>query len=204
MKMIKTTILVVFILFAVCAAQAQRAEYKTIFSDEFNFIVHFPDQPTYTEGNINTRFGKGYSRRWTLKSADAFYEVSVEDLPDLSVKMDYKSLNSFYDTACSDFASQYDAKCNNYETDDLFGEFGKNGGGRTKNLFVYVQMYLVQQRLYQLKSVMRTSLENDKQSSLDVSKFFDGFAFVYRKENESKYSYGLPKSLSQNLERREY
>lgn len=93
--------------------------------------------------------------------------------------------------------------CDNNGTNELFGEFGKDGGSRTKDLFVYVQMYLAQKRLYQLKHIMRTSLENDKQALSDGSKFWNEFVFVHRKENEKKYSYGLPKPLSQNLERRE-
>lgn len=196
--------LVVLILFAVCVVQAQRAEYKTIVSDEFNFIAFFPDRPTKTESEINTKFGKGYARRWTLETPDVFYEVSVTDLPELSIKTDYKSLNSFYDAVCSDFAIQYGAKCDNYQTNELFGEYGKYAGGRTKDLFVYVQMYLARQRLYQLRHVMRTSLENDRQGLLDGSKFFDEFVFVHRKANEKKYSYGLPESLSQDLERPEH
>jgi hypothetical protein len=198
----KIILLFVFVLSAVYAAQAQLAESKSIVSNEFHFIAFFPDSPTRTEGDINTRFGKGYSRRWTLESPNIFYEVSVNDFPELSVKMDYKPLNLFYDTVCSDFASLYGAKCDNYHTTELFGEYGKNAGGRTKDVFAYVQMYLVRQRLYQLKVVMRTSLENDKQSLLEVSKFFDEFLFVHQKENEKKYTYGLPQSESQNLERR--
>lgn len=201
MIMKKIILLVVLVLSAVYAAQAQRAEFETIFSDEFHFIAFFPDRPTLTEGDINTRFGKGYSRRWTLESPGNFYEVSVDDFPDLSVKMDYKSLNSFYDTVCSDFASQYCAKCDNYHTTEFFGEYGKHAGGRTKDLFVYVEMYLVRQRLYQLKHIMRTSLENDRQALLDVSKFFNEFVLIHRKENEKEYSYGLPQSLSQKRER---
>ena len=199
----KLTILVLFVLCGVCAAQAQLAEHKTIVSDEFNFIAFFPNKPTYTEGDINTRFGKGYLRRWTLETSGVFYEVSVTDLPNLFVKMDYKSLNSFYDQVCSDFTSQYGAVCDNYGTNDMFGEFGKYGGSRTKDLFVYVQMYLAQKRLYQLKQIMKTSLENDEQTASDSSKFWNEFVFIHRKESEKKYSYGLPKSLSQNSERPE-
>ncbi len=195
--------LVLFVLCGVYAAQAQLAEDKTIVSDKFNFIAFFPDKPTFTEGNINTRFGKGYSRRWTLETPDVLYEVSVTDFSDLSVKMDYKSLNSFYYTICSEFASQYGAKCNNNYSIELFDEYGENIGGRTKELFVYDQIFLAHQRLYQLKHVMKTSLENDRQALLDAKKFFDDFVFIYQKENEQKYSYGLPKSLSQNLKRLE-
>ncbi|MEO8074327.1 MAG: hypothetical protein ABI686_13895, partial [Acidobacteriota bacterium] len=192
----KIIMLIVFVLFAVCAVQAQLAEDKTIVSDEFNFIAFFPDKPTYNEGDINTRFGKGYSRRWTLETPDVFYEVSVTDFPDLSVKMDSKSLNSFYDVVCSDFVSQYGTLCDNHGTNELFGEFGKDSGSRTKNLFVCVQMYLAQKRLYQLKHIMRTSLENDKQALSNLDKFWNEFVFVHRKENEKKFTYGLPKSLS--------
>jgi hypothetical protein len=197
----KITMLVLFVLCGVYAAQAQLAEDKTIVSDEFNFIAFFPDKPTITEGDINTRFGKGYSRRWTLETSGVFYEVSVTDIPELSVKMDFKSLTSFYDAVCSDFASQYGTVCDNYGTNEMFGEFGKYGGSRTEDLFVYVQMYLAQKRLYQLKKITRTSLENDKQTQSDGSKFWEDFVFVHRKENEKKFTYGLPKSLSQNYER---
>jgi len=199
----KILLLVVFVLSTVCAAQAQRAEWPTIVSDEFHFIAFFPDRPTMSEGDVNTRFGKGYSRRWTLESPDVFYEVSVDDYPDLSVEVDYKSLNLFYDAVYSDFAGQYGGKCcGSGFTKVLFTEFGIEAGSRTKDVFFNVQMYLIRQRLYQLKVVMRTSLEKDKQTREDVGKFMDEFVFVYRKENEKKYSYGLPESVSQNLERR--
>ena len=197
----KITLLAIFVLSAVCAAHAQLAEYETVVSDEFHFIAFFPDKPTRTEGDINTRFGKGYSRRWTLELPDISYEVSVDDFPDLSVEMDYKPLNLFYDSICNDLANQYGAKFG-YYTDILFDEYGRNAGLRTKDFSVTDRMYLLRQRLYQIKVVMRNSLEKDELTKENVKKFIDEFVFVYQKENENKYSNGLPESASQNLESR--
>ncbi|MDQ6787104.1 MAG: hypothetical protein M3033_09885 [Acidobacteriota bacterium] len=196
----KITLLVVFVLSAVCSVQAQRAESKTIVSDEFHFIAFFPNRPTQTEGDINTRFGKGYSRRWTLELPDISYEVSVDDFPELSVKMDYKPLNLFYAVICNDLASQYGAKFG-YYSDTLFSEYGRNASRRTNELSVTARMFLVRQRFYQVKVVMRNSLEKDEQTLEDIKNFLDEFVFVYQKENEKKYTYGLPQSVSQNLER---
>ena len=197
----KIILLAIFVLTAACAVHAQLAEHETVVSDEFHFIAFFPDKPTKTEGDINTRFGKGYSRRWTLELPDIFYEVSVDDFPDLSVEMDYKPLNLFYDSICKDLANQYGAKFG-YYTDIFFDEYGRTASRRTKDFSVTVRMYLVRQRLYQVKVVMRNSLEKDEQTKENVKKFIDEFVFVYQKENEKKYSYGLPESVSQNLERR--
>jgi hypothetical protein len=196
----KIIILVVFVLSVVCVAQAQRAEYETVVSDEFHFIAFFPDRPTLTEGNINSRFGKGYSRRWTLELPDISYEVSVNDFPELSVDMDFKPLNLFYDEVCNELANQYGAKFGHY-SDNLFEEEGRAAGRRTKEYSVNVRMYLVRQRFYQVKVIMRNLLEKDKQTIENVKKFMDEFLFVYKKENEEKYSFGLPESASQNLER---
>ena len=189
-----------FVLCGVTAAYSQGADadWEAVVSDEFHFIAYFPNEPTKTEGKIDTRFGKGYSRRWTLKLPDIFYEVSVDDYPDLTVEMNYKPLNLFYDTVCNDFAGQYGVKCDNYNTTVMFGEYGKNAGGRGKDVFVTVEMYLARQRLYQLKIVMPTAFEHDRQKLEDIRKFLDDFVLVHKKENESKYTYGLPESLSQN------
>ncbi len=65
-----------------------------------------------------------------------------------------------------------------------------------------VRMYLVRQRLYQVKVVMRNARAEDKQAVANAIKFIDDFGFVYRKEDEKKYIYGLPESASQNPERR--
>ena len=196
----KITLLIVFVLFAVSAAQAQLAEHETVASDEFHFIAFFPDKPTRTEGDINTRFGKGYSRHWTLELPDISYEVSVDDFPDLSVKMDYKPLDLFYDEICNDLASKYGAKFGWYY-DILFDEEGRAASRRTKEFSVSVRMYLVRQRLYQVKAIMRNSLEKDEQTKENVKNFMDKFIFVYQKENEKKYSFGLPESASQNFKR---
>lgn len=178
------------------AIQGQRLTDKTVVSDEFNFIAVFPEPPIKSEGPIETRFGKAYSRRWTLQLTGVFYELSVDDFQDLTVERNHKALNAFYDSVCSDFASQYGARCDNYYGKELFGEVGKHAGGRTKDLFVFVDMYLVNKRLYQLKHVMRTSMENDRQAARDLQDFQDKFVFVYRKANEEKYSYGLLPSIS--------
>jgi hypothetical protein len=197
----KIILLTIFVLSVVCAVHAQLAEPETVVSDEFNFIAFFPDKPTRTEGDIHTRFGKGYSRRWTLELPNTFYEVSVEDFSDLSVEMDYKPLNLFYDEVCNDLAIKYGAKFSGY-TDILFDEYGRNVGLSTKNISVNVRMYLARQRFYQVKVVMRNTLEKDEPTKENVKKFMEEFVFVYQKENEKKYSYGLPESASQNLERR--
>lgn len=194
-------LLLVFILSAVCVAQAQLAESETIVSDEFHFIAFFPDKPTRTEGDIKTILGKGHSRRWTLELPDVLYEVSVDDFPDLAVEMDYKPLNLFYDAVCNDLASKYGAEFGGY-TDILFAEYGRSVSLRTKNISVNVQMYLTRQRLYQIKVVMPNTLEKDEQTKENVKKFMEEFVFAYQKPNEKKYSYGIPESASQNLERR--
>jgi hypothetical protein len=62
-------------------------------------------------------------------------------------------------------------------------------------------MYLVRKRLNQVKVVMRNTFEKDEQTKENVKKFMEGFVFIYQKENEKKYSYRLPESASQNLER---
>jgi hypothetical protein len=201
MNMKKTIMLVVFALSAVYTAQAQRAESNIIVSDKFHYIAVFPERPTQTEGNSNTKFGKDYSRRWTLQLPDISYEVSVDDFPELSVEMNYKPLNLFYDDVCNDLAVQYGVKFG-YYSDILFDEEGRAASRRTKEFSVSVRMYLVRQRLYQIKVVMRNSLENDKQTLENVKNFMDGFIFVHLKETEKKYSFGLPQSVSQNLLRR--
>ena len=191
--------LIPLFIFALIAGsvQAQKVPDKIVVSDELNFIAFFPEPPIKSESSIDTRFGKAYSRRWTLEVPAGFYEISVDDFQDLSVEKNDKSLNAFYDSVCSDFASQYGAKCNNYWSKELFGEVGKHAGGRTKSSFVYVEMYLVNKRLYQLKTVLSTSIENDRQAMLEVQKFYDEFVFVYRKNNEEKFTYGIPPSISQ-------
>lgn len=136
-----------------------------------------------------------------VRVARYFLRSSVDDFPEISVEMDYKPLNLFYDAVCSDFTSRYGAKCDNYYTDILFGEYGRVEGRRTKEFSLDVRIYLVRQRLYQAKVAMRNSLEKDEQTIQNVTKFMDSFLFVHRKMNEKKYSFGLPKSLSQNLER---
>lgn len=191
--------LVIFVLSAVFAAQAQQTEFKTVISDEFHFIAFFPNRPIYAEGDINTRFGKGYSRRWTLELPDISYEVSVDDFSALSVKMNTKSLNSFYDGVCNDLGNQYGAKFG-YYTSVVFNEYGRIADGGTKEMSVNVGMYLVRQRLYQVKIVMRNSLEKDRQTLADVDKFLNEFLFVQKKADENKYTYGLPQSVSQYLE----
>lgn len=197
----KIIVLIVFVLSAVYVVQAQPTEWELVVSDEFHFIAVFPSQPKQSESIINTRFGKGYSQRWTLDLQDISYEISVDDFPDLSVEMDYKPLNLFYDHVFNDLANQCGAKFGDY-IDILFGEYGRGGYLNSKEFYVSVRMYLVRQRLYQAKIVMRKSLETDKQVLENVKKFMDHFLFVHRKENEKKYSYGLPESVSQNLERR--
>ena len=150
MVMKKFISVVLFVLFAIFATYAQRAESETIVSDQFYFIAFFPDKPMQSEGDINTRFGKGYSRCWTLELPDILYEVSVDDLPELSVEMNYKPLNLFYDEICNDLASKYGAKFG-YYTDISFDEYGRAAGRRTKDVSVNVRMYLARQRLYQVK-----------------------------------------------------
>ncbi|HUF04900.1 MAG TPA: hypothetical protein VMM38_12090 [Aridibacter sp.] len=192
---------VVLVLLSSWAVQAQTAEWHSVVSDEVYFIAQFPSRPTLTEGDISGGFGKGYSRRWTLETTDVFYEVSVNDFPDLSIEMDYKPLNLFYDQICDDLASQYGAKFD-YYTDILFDEYGRTAGRRTKEFAVSVRIYLVRQRLYQVKTVRRNSLGNDKQTSEDIKHFMKQFIFVHRKENEKQYSLGLPETVSQGLRRR--
>lgn len=74
----------------------------------------------------------------------------------------------------------------------------------SKKFSVNVRMYLVRQRFYQVKVAMRNSLEKDAHTIENVKKFMDEFLFVYQKENEKKYSFGLPESISQNLDRRKH
>ena len=195
------TLIVLFILSVVCVAQAQFAESETIISDEFHFIAFFPNKPMQTEGDINTSFGKGHSRRWTLELPDISYEVSVNDFPDLAVEMDYKPLTLFYGAVCKDLINQYGGEVSGH-TDIIFGEYGVAVSRLTKNHFLSVRMYLVRQRFYQVRVIMQNPLEKDEQTKENVKNFMEKFIFVYKKENEKKYSYGLPESVSQNLEHR--
>lgn len=204
-KMVKNLILLfVFVLLGVYAAHSQDAEEKTIVSDEFHFAASFPAPPTQSRNEISTKFGKGFATRWTLELKDISYEVLVADFPYLSVKMDYKPLNLFYDTICNDLSEQYGAKFG-YHTDVLFDEYGRAAGRIAKEKSVNVRMYLVRQRLYLVSIIMSNSLLNkggsiiDEQTKLDFINFLDGFIFIYKKENEKKYSFGLPQTASQNL-----
>jgi hypothetical protein len=195
----KIILLLTFVFCAALVTHSQSAEWKSVFSEEFYFWAKFPDEPRYTENDVDTRFGKSHSRRWTLETAEGiFYEVSVDDFSDLFVEMNYKSLKSFYDLVFADFAAQYSVKCDNYHTLDMFGEYGKHAGGRGRDVFVSTEMYLARKRLYMLKLVMPTVFERDRQKLLDARKFFDDFVFIHKKEHEKSYRYGLPESASQN------
>ena len=194
----RLTLHVVFFLSCICITHAQHPESKMVVSDELHFIAVFPEPPKYGEGNIDTKFGKAFSRRWALELPGLLYEVSVVDFSDLSVKMDYKPLNQFYETLGNDLGVEYNSRVND-NGDDRFGEYGRDVSLVNKKVSVEVEMFLIRQRLYQVKVVMSRSLKSNWQSLLEVQHFLDEFLFVKEREDGTKYSYGLPKSLSQNI-----
>ena len=184
---------------AVGSAFGQQPEPTTIMSDELHFIAFFPEKPKVIEGSADTTFGKARYRQWNLELPDSSYRVSVIDYSDLSIKMEGKPLNEFYDVLCDDLQREYGAKFG-WHTDILFDELGRNAGVLTKNVSVTERMFLTRQRLYLVILVRKTSILKDEQSNADAKKFLDNFVFVKKEGNETNYSYGLPKSLSQNIE----
>jgi hypothetical protein len=97
---------------------------------------------------------------------------------------------------CEDFAAQYVMKCSGGFTSVLFDEYGRNAGGRGKDVFFSAEMYLARNRLYMLKRVTPIAIEQDREKLLEVSKFFEKFSFVHK--NEKGLRYGLPETASQN------
>lgn len=200
MVMKKIAILAVFFLFGVYAANGQVLE-RTVLSDELHFAAYFPEQPQQSESTIDTGLGQAVSRRWTLESPDVVYEILVVDFSQVPVAMDPKPLNQFYDSVRRVLAAQHGEKYDE-KSDTLFGEYGRAIEFRAHEEIAHVRMHLVQQRLYQVRAILRASAENDEQTTANVKNFLEGFVFVQRKENEGPYSYGLPQALSQNLEGR--
>lgn len=192
----KIILLFVFVFCAVTVASSQSSEWKGVYSEEFHFLAYFPDEPTYTEIDAETRFGKIHSRRWTLESSGRIYEVSVNDFSNLTVEMNAKSLNSFYNAICEDSAAQYGVKCSSGFTSIMFDEYGRNAGGRGKDVFFSAEMYLARQRLYMLKLVTPVVFERDREKLQEGSKFFEKFSFIHK--NEKGLRYGLPETASQN------
>ncbi len=195
----KVILLFLLILFANHASYSQKTPENVVYSEDFHFLVSFPDRPTQSQSDFNTKFGIGNAKRWKLELNKSVYEVSVVDFPTLSVKMDYKSLNSFYDGICNDLAIQYGAEFVGSYTTVMFGEYGRSAGRTTKDKSIDLAMYLVRQRLYLITVITDKSMLNDEQTRLDSSKFLDGFVFIYKKETEKKLTFGLPKPESQNL-----
>jgi hypothetical protein len=198
----KVILLFLLILFANHASYSQKTPENVVYSGDFHFLVSFPDRPTQSQSNFNTKFGIGNAKRWKLELNKSVYEVSAVDFPTLSVEMDYKSLNSFYDGICNDLAIQYGAEFGYYTT-VMFGEYGRSAGRITNNKSIDLAMYLVRQRLYLITVITDKSMLNDEQTRLDSSKFLDEFVFIYKKEDEKKLTYGLPQSESQNLQSQE-
>ncbi len=199
----KFIILATLILSSVYFVNAQEVKHKTVFSDEYNFMAYFPEIPTFTEGDVNTIYGKGYSRNWKLELPDIVYELSVSDFPNLSIETDRRSLNTFYKTICNDFASQNNADCGTYNSVAFFGEKGFEGGGRSKEFFVNTHVYLINNRLYQLKVISLVSLNKDSKTINDISNFLNDFIFIYKSKDEKKYCYGLPQTNSQSSKPKE-
>lgn len=197
----KIAIFFIFVFSSVYAAHGQQPEWKMIFLDELHFTALFPEQPQASEGEFYTGYGRALSRRWTLNHQDISYEVVVTDFPELSVTMDYKPLNFFYDAVRNNLVSHHGTKYGEH-SDTLFGEYGRGLVLRNDNETVNIRMHLVRQRLYQVKVVIPTSREKDERTLDNVKMFLEHFLFVQQKENEKNYSFGLPQAVSQNLKGR--
>jgi len=169
-----------------------------VLSDELYFRALFPEEPKRSEGPIDTSFGTGFEQRWTLELSNMSYEVSVIELPDITVKVDGKSLNRFYDLLTDDLGKQYGVKFG-YHTVEHFGELGRLAGRSTLAQSVIVEMFLIRKHLYKATIIWDSNPLNNKRISKDNERFLDNFLFVLKRGNEEKYSYGLPKFFSQNI-----
>jgi hypothetical protein len=197
----------VLLLAAAVYGQPQR-DWKVIYSEEFNFIASFPDQPQQTAGDIETSFGKGVSKSWTLELPEIVYEIIVADFPNLSVEMEDKALMAFYKSACADFgvssgcrtAACADANgmvsCQGYYSDEQFDVLGIAGRFSTSGDSGMFEMYLVKNRLYLAKVSTRES--RFKAAWTDIKKFNDEFLFFHVGGTDRKPKWGLPDSKSQN------
>jgi hypothetical protein len=192
------TFLVGLFLAGISIANGQQPEWKTIYSDEFHFIATFPGDPEQKSEDIDTSFGSGSVRRWISELPGISYEVLVADFPNLSVKMEYKELDSFYNAVCIELGSAQE--CRGGLNNDQFGELGKSGGFRTIDGTVEFLTYLAGKRLYMATVVTRTSMV--KQTREDRKEFLDKFLFAHLVEAETgkKLKWGLPTAGSQNRE----
>jgi hypothetical protein len=169
-------------------------EWKVVYSEEFNFIASFPDQPQRTTGDIQMSFGKGTSKRWILESTEITYEVVVADFPNLSVPMEDRALMAFYRSACADIGEV--SACKGYYSYDQFDVLGLAGGFRGSGISGMFAMFLVRNRFYMAKVTTRESMY--KEAYVDMKKFIDEFLFFHVDGTDKKPKWGLPDSKSQN------
>lgn len=184
------------VLISAFSAHGQQAEWAKLYSEKFHFIADFPEQPKESGGEIDTRFGKAPSKRWSVEAPGILYEVSVSEFSDIAIK-DAKSLNLFYEAVCTDLFG--DCKRSGHG-DDQFDVVGRQWGFRSGKQRVAALMYLARNRFYLAKVVVSNRLEKDEEAWKTVRKFLDGFLFIHVKEGENKWTWGLPPSAAQILQ----
>jgi hypothetical protein len=194
----RVTGIAIFILLALCVSYGQSIT-PNFLSEEFNFVAEFPEEPIKGSVEIETRFGSATGHRWAAESPEMTYEVSVTDFSTPRVEMNYKSLNSFYKVVCEDLIGV--SGCSGYGhllfTEEGMGyEYSRNGD------VLFVRVFLIRQRMYIAKVSGRVSLENRPESKKKARRFLDTFLFVYMNPKTGKYDFGLPTSISQNIEPR--
>lgn len=187
--------LVVLMVLGAFVVDGQEVEWAKVYSEKFHFIADFPAKPKQDSGEIETRFGKFPTKRWTVEVPGILYEVSVAEFSASPVK-GVKDLNRFYQDVCNDLF----VKCDSGAGNDQFDVLGREWGFRSKKDQYAALAYLARNRFYLIKVIVDNKIEKEKDISKSIRKFIEGFLFVQVNDSEKKWTWGLPPSATQVFE----
>lgn len=147
-------------------------------NQEFDFEVLFPQEPTYSKESIKTEMGELVTHMFMQNSAEStislnpFYSVVITVYPDDAIKngpADF--VKSTLDGTVSAMANSVRGKIIYDNIIGIKGFPGRHVKIALDGAFIYMQIYLIENRLYMTQIMALLEHEDNN----EISKFQDSF-----------------------------
>lgn len=169
-----TKIIILITLLSFILSGCKSTKWTEFISQEDQFAVQLPGEPTRTSSQIKTPFGTSALRKFSWDSPDAIFEIACSDYSD-SLFVVY-SADEILNSVCATYTAGGRVEPLSYEELSLDGFPGRELTLHSPDgtLFLKVRSYLVNHRLYQTSAITPRA----KSMSVNVDKFLDSFRLI--------------------------